>query len=137
ADVHAKFERGDYAGARSELYGEANPVWTDGRKQLNDLIVANKQLADRATDNIVNAVLSAKISMVFSLFIAVMAAAACGLLLMRSIIAPMQLIVRILETMRTGDLSSRLNLARKDEFNVVETGFNDMMVELTALVAQA
>ncbi len=137
AEVHAKYERGDYQGARTEFYGEVNPVWSEGRKQLNELIVANKQLADRATDNIVNAVLGAKISMVFSLLIAVMAAAACGLLLMRSIIAPMQLIVRILETMRTGDLSSRLSLSRKDEFNVVETGFNDMMTELTALVAQA
>jgi methyl-accepting chemotaxis protein WspA len=39
--------------------------------------------------------------------------------------------------MRTGDLSNRLNLERKDEFGAVETGFNDMMTELTALVSQA
>lgn len=137
AEVHAKYDRGDYAGARAEFYGEVNPVWLTGRKQLNDLIVANKQLADQATANIVNAVLAAKISMILSLLVAVLAAAACGLLLMRSIMAPMQLIVRILDIMRTGDLSTRLNLSRKDEFNAVETGFNDMMNELTALVAQA
>ncbi|RMO19658.1 methyl-accepting chemotaxis protein [Pseudomonas savastanoi] len=137
AEVHAKYDRGDYAGARAEFYGEVNPVWLTGRKQLNDLIVANKQLADQATANIVNAVLAAKISMILSLLVAVLAAAACGLLLMRSIMAPMQLIVRILDIMRTGDLSTRLNLSRKDEFNAVETGFNDMMTELTALVAQA
>ncbi|KPX34513.1 Methyl-accepting chemotaxis protein [Pseudomonas amygdali pv. eriobotryae] len=137
ADVHAKYDSGDYAGARAEFYGEVNPVWLTGRKQLNDLIVANKQLADQATANIVNAVLAAKISMILSLLVAVLAAAACGLLLMRSIMAPMQLIVRILDIMRTGDLSTRLNLSRKDEFNAVETGFNDMMTELTALVAQA
>ncbi|POZ99352.1 methyl-accepting chemotaxis protein, partial [Pseudomonas sp. MWU12-2312b] len=69
--------------------------------------------------------------------IAVIAAGLCGLLLMRAIMAPMQRIVEILEIMRTGDLSSRLNLARKDEFGAVETGFNDMMTELTALVSQA
>ncbi|PBP58544.1 methyl-accepting chemotaxis protein [Pseudomonas syringae] len=137
ADVHAKYDSGDYAGARAEFYGEVNPVWLTGRKQLNDLIVANKQLADQATANIVNAVLAAKISMILSLLVAVMAAAACGLLLMRSITAPMQLIVRILDVMRTGDLSTRLTLSRKDEFNAVETGFNDMVTELTALVAQA
>ncbi|KPZ09867.1 Methyl-accepting chemotaxis protein [Pseudomonas amygdali pv. ulmi] len=137
ADVHAKYDSGDYAGARAEFYGEVNPVWLTGRKQLNDLIVANKQLADQATANIVNAVLAAKISMILSLLVAVLAAAACGLLMMRSIMAPMQLIVRILDIMRTGDLSTRLNLSRKDEFNAVETGFNDMMTELTALVAQA
>ncbi|PBQ15212.1 methyl-accepting chemotaxis protein [Pseudomonas congelans] len=137
AEVHTKYDRGDYAGARAEFYGEVNPVWLAGRKQLNELIVANKQLADQATTNIVNAVLGAKVSMVLSLLIAIMAAAACGLLLMRSIMAPMQLIVSILDVMRKGDLSTRLSLSRKDEFNAVETGFNDMVTELTALVAQA
>ncbi|POD80026.1 methyl-accepting chemotaxis protein [Pseudomonas syringae group genomosp. 3] len=137
AEVHSKYDRGDYAGARAEFYSDVNPVWLAGRKQLNELIVANKQLADQATANIVNAVLAAKISMILSLLVAVLAAAACGLLLMRSIMAPMQLIVRILDIMRTGDLSTRLNLSRKDEFNAVETGFNDMMTDLTTLVAQA
>ncbi|KWT09201.1 MULTISPECIES: methyl-accepting chemotaxis protein [Pseudomonas syringae group] len=137
AEVHSKYDRGDYAGARAEFYSDVSPVWLAGRKQLNELIVANKQLADQATANIVNAVLAAKISMILSLLVAVLAAAACGLLLMRSIMAPMQLIVRILDIMRTGDLSTRLNLSRKDEFNAVETGFNDMMTDLTTLVAQA
>ncbi|WP_439850749.1 methyl-accepting chemotaxis protein [Pseudomonas syringae] len=136
-EVLVKYDRGDYAGARAELFGDVNPVWLAGRKQLNDLIVANKKLADEATNNIVDAVLAAKISMILSLLVAIMASAACGLLLMRSIMSPMQLIVRILDTMRTGDLSTRLSLARKDEFNTVETGFNDMMTELVALVAQA
>ncbi len=137
SEVLAKYDRGEYADARAEFFGDVNPVWLAGRKQLNDVIVMNKKLADEATNNIVNAVLAAKISMIVSLLVAIMAAAACGLLLMRSIMSPMQLIVRILDTMRTGDLSTRLNLARKDEFNTVETGFNDMMTELVALVAQA
>ncbi|MDF2643841.1 MAG: methyl-accepting chemotaxis protein, partial [Pseudomonas sp.] len=136
-EVHVAYERGDYLTARNEFYDQVNPVWTEGRRQLNEIIVANKRLADDATDNIVNAVLGAKVSMVISLLLAVAAAAACGLLLMRSIIAPMELIVRILGVMRTGDLSSRLKLDRRDEFNAVETGFNDMMADLNALVAQA
>lgn len=136
-ETHAAYERGDYVKARAEFYDQVNPVWTLGRKQLNDLIVTNKQLADKATDNIVAAVLTAKVGMIVSLLIAIIAAGACGLLLMRSIIAPMQRLVDILQVMRTGDLSQRLNLARNDEFNVVQTGFNDMMTELTALVAQA
>lgn len=137
AEVHAAYERGDYPVARAEFYEQVNPVWSEGRRQLNDIIVANKQLADSASQNIVNAVLGAKISMVISLLLAVLAAGTCGLLLMRSIIAPMELIVRILGVMRTGDLSSRLKLDRNDEFNAVETGFNDMMTDLNALVAQA
>lgn len=51
--------------------------------------------------------------------------------------SPMQRIVSVLEVMRSGDLSKRLNLERKDEFGAVETGFNDMMAEPTALVSQA
>ncbi len=116
---------------------QLTPAWTAGRMKLNDIINENKQVADNATAAIDDAVTAAKVSMFVSLAVAILAAGLCGLLLMRAIMAPMQRIVDILETMRTGDLSKRLNLERKDEFGAVETGFNDMMVELTALVSQA
>ncbi|QJI17485.1 MULTISPECIES: methyl-accepting chemotaxis protein [unclassified Pseudomonas] len=116
---------------------QLTPAWTAGRMKLNDIINENKKVADDATAAIDGAVAAAKISMGVSLLLAILAAALCGLLLMRAIMAPMKRIVDILETMRTGDLSKRLNLDRKDEFGAVETGFNDMMTELTALVSQA
>ncbi|TFZ33789.1 HAMP domain-containing protein, partial [Pseudomonas syringae] len=137
ADVSANDGGGDSAGGRAEFYGEVNPVWRTGRKHINELILANKQRADPATANIVSAVLAAKVSMLLSLLVAVLAAAACGLLLMRSITAPMQLIVRLLDVTRTGDLSTRLNLSRKDEINPVDTGLNDMGTRPTALAALA
>jgi methyl-accepting chemotaxis protein WspA len=137
SQVHLSYENGDYLDARTKFYDQTRPVWTLGRKQLNDIIVTNKKVADDATDNIVQEVGAAKISMVLSLLIAVIAAVACGLLLMRSIIAPMQRIVSILDVMRTGDLSQRLSLDRKDEFDAVQTGFNAMVTELTGLVSQA
>jgi methyl-accepting chemotaxis protein WspA len=137
SDVLKAYQSGDYATARTVFYGQVNPIWLQGRKQLNDLIVANKAVADQATANITSAVLTAKISMGISLVVAILAAVACGLLLMRTILAPMNRIVRILETMRTGDLSSRLTLDRNDEFGSVQTGFNDMVTELAALVSQA
>ncbi|WP_277760744.1 methyl-accepting chemotaxis protein [Pseudomonas sp. A34-9] len=121
-----------------KLFNEKlTPTWYSGRMKLNDIIGENKKVADQAMANIDDAVAAAKVSMFISLLIAVLAAGACGLLLMRAIMAPMNRIVKILEIMRTGDLSSRLNLDRKDEFGAVETGFNDMMTELTALVSQA
>ena len=130
-------QRGDLAAARKEFDTQLTPTWTAGRMKLNDIITENKNVADRATNAIDDAVSAAKISMFVSLLVAILAAGLCGLLLMRAIMAPMQRIVDILETMRDGDLSKRLNLERKDEFNAVETGFNDMMTELTALVSQA
>ncbi|MCR4541094.1 methyl-accepting chemotaxis protein [Pseudomonas sp. 18.1.10] len=130
-------QRGDLVAARKEFDTQLTPTWTAGRMKLNDIITENKDVADRATNAIDDAVSAAKFSMFLSLAVAILAAGLCGLLLMRAIMAPMQRIVEILGTMRDGDLSKRLNLERKDEFNAVETGFNDMMTELTALVSQA
>lgn len=116
---------------------ELTPIWAAGRNKLNEIISLNKNVADQSMGAIDGAVMEAKISMGVSLLIAVLASGLCGLLLMRAIMAPMNRIVEILDIMRTGDLSGRLNLARKDEFGAVETGFNNMMTELTALVSQA
>ncbi|TFF09756.1 methyl-accepting chemotaxis protein [Pseudomonas sp. BCA14] len=137
ATVVERLQNNDVAAARKLFDTEMTPAWTAGRMKLNDIITENKNVADHATNAIDDAVAAAKISMFVSLALAILAAALCGLLLMRAIMAPMQRIVSILGTMRDGDLSKRLNLERKDEFGAVETGFNDMMTELTALVSQA
>jgi methyl-accepting chemotaxis protein WspA len=136
-EVLARIDANDLPGANVLLEEQLTPIWIEGRMKLNDIITENKSVSDLATAAIDESVLSAKISMAVSLIIAIFAAGLCGLLLMRTITAPMKRIVEILDTMRTGDLSKRLNLARKDEFGAVETGFNDMMTELTALVSQA
>ena len=137
AKVLDLYQNKDFAQAHKVLGEELAPAWMAGRKALNDIIDGNRESAVLATDNIGQAVMTAKISMIVSLVIAVLAAALCGFLLLQAIMSPMQRIVSILEVMRSGDLSSRLNLERKDEFGAVETGFNDMMAELTSLVSQA
>ncbi|APC15751.1 methyl-accepting chemotaxis protein [Pseudomonas frederiksbergensis] len=131
------YQHKQYEQARIALEQELTPAWVDGRKQLSVVIDRNRDQSADATEAIRQAVTAAKISMGLSLLIAILAAGLCGLLLMRAIMAPMNRIVQILDIMRTGDLSSRLNLDRKDEFGAVETGFNDMMTELTSLVSQA
>ena len=133
----AAYGKKDYAEAQRIVLENLNPTWSEGRKQLNSLIDWNRRYADEATQNIVSAVSAAKLSMMISLALAVIAAAVCGLLLMRVITEPMQRIVRALETLRGGDLSVRMNLERNDEFGAVETGFNEMVSELTGLVSQA
>ncbi|MGF0239623.1 methyl-accepting chemotaxis protein [Rhodococcus sp. IEGM1300] len=133
-DLH---KRNQTAEAVKIFNEQLTPTWTAGRMKLNDIVRENKAVADEDIIAIDSAVFSAKVAMGISLLIALLAAGLCGLLLMRAIMAPMNRIVQILEVMRTGDLSGRLNLERKDEFGAVETGFNDMMTELTALVSQA
>lgn len=136
-EVRNAYEHKDIEQARRIFAEQLTPAWMDGRKQLDKIIERNRNVAESATDSIVSAVEVAKLIMGISLLIAVLVAGVCGLLLMRAITTPMRGIVQILELMRTGDLSSRLDLARKDEFGTVETGFNDMMSELTSLVSQA
>ncbi|MCE5976261.1 methyl-accepting chemotaxis protein [Pseudomonas sp. JR33AA] len=130
---------------REHNYGEAQrlitdvltPTWVDGRNHLNEVIENNRVSADAATNEIVSAVSTAKGSMVVSLLLAIVAAGICGLLLMRAISAPMQRIVHALDKLRSGDLSMRLSLDRKDEFGAIESGFNEMAEALANLVAQA
>ena len=136
-EVLDAYQQKDFEQARRILAEQMTPAWAAGRKQLDELIEFNREAAEAATDSIISSVVAAKLIMGISLLVAVISAGLCGLLLMRAIMAPMNRIVQILEIMRTGDLSSRLNLARKDEFGAVETGFNDMMTELTSLVSQA
>ena len=113
------------------------PAWIAGRKQLNAVIDLNRKAAGQASDAIAASVTAAKFSMGVSLLVAIVAAGVCGWLLLGSIMAPMQKLLKILTVMRTGDLSMRLNLGRKDEFHELETGFNDMMNDLNSLVSQA
>ncbi len=137
AKVLDAYRNGRFDQAQQLTINDMTPAWVAGRKSLNTLIDANRASAEEATSAIDSAVTVAKLTMLISLFLAVIAAGICGWLLLRAIMAPMQKLVKILEVMRTGDLSSRLNLGRKDEFAEVELGFNDMMTELTALVSQA
>jgi len=131
------YSQRNYAEAQRLINDVLTPAWVDGRTHLNDVIENNRASADAATRDIVSAVTTAKGSMIVSLLLAIVAAGVCGLLLMRAITAPMQRIVHALDKLRSGDLSVRLSLERKDEFGAIESGFNEMAEALANLVAQA
>nr|WP_268966531.1 MULTISPECIES: methyl-accepting chemotaxis protein [Pseudomonas] len=131
------YRKHDYAEAQRLITDVLTPAWVDGRKLLNEVIEHNRAAADADTNEIVGAVSTAKGSMMVSLLLAIIAAGICGLLLMRAITAPMQRIVHALDKLRSGDLSMRLSLDRKDEFGAIESGFNEMAEALANLVAQA
>ena len=104
---------------------------------IQDIVNENRRYLDRSATNISDAVTTSRISMLITLLIALGAAVACGLHLFRSLTVPMTRVVGVLDEMRTGDLTQRLRLERHDECGTLETGFNRMADELTALVAQA
>ncbi|MDF3864872.1 methyl-accepting chemotaxis protein [Pseudomonas denitrificans (nom. rej.)] len=127
----------DRDGARRLLLERLEPMWEDGRKTLNQLISLNKEIADAAASDIVDEVATAKAIMLISLLLAIVAAAVCGLLLMRAITEPVRQVVKGLQVMGSGDFTTRLAMERNDEFAVIETGFNGMAEELKGLVSQA
>ncbi|WP_296230905.1 methyl-accepting chemotaxis protein [Pseudomonas sp. UBA4617] len=131
------YRQHDYDGAQRLINDLLTPTWVDGRKHLTQVIEDNRAAADAATNDIVNAVSTAKGSMVVSLLLAIIAAGVCGLLSMRAISGPMQRIVHALDKLRSGDLSMRLSLERQDEFGAIQSGFNEMAEALANLVAQA
>nr|WP_277818099.1 methyl-accepting chemotaxis protein [Pseudomonas putida] len=131
------YRQRDYAEAERLIKDVLAPVWSQGRNHLNTMIEYNREAADTANHQIVGAVSTAKGSMIVSLLLAIIAAGICGLLLMRAITAPVQRVVHALDKLRSGDLSMRLSLERKDEFGAIESGFNEMAEALAKLVSQA
>ncbi|BBH44628.1 methyl-accepting chemotaxis protein [Pseudomonas sp. KU43P] len=136
-EVLDAYRQHNYAEAQRLISDVLTPAWVDGRKHLNTVIEHNRESADAATHEIVSAVSTAKGSMMVSLLLAIIAAGICGLLLMRAITAPVQRVVHALDKLRSGDLSMRLSLDRKDEFGAIESGFNEMAEALANLVSQA
>lgn len=133
----AAYQQRHFTEAMDLLEQELTPAWTSGRKQINAVVDLNRKAAEEAGASIERSVATTKLVMLCCLLVALIAAISCGLLLLRNIMAPTNKLLSILEVMRAGDLSVRLNLGRRDEFNAIETGFNAMMDELNALVSQA
>ncbi|MFJ4064877.1 methyl-accepting chemotaxis protein [Pseudomonas sp. NPDC089996] len=131
------YRQRQYAEAERLIAEALTPAWVEGRKHINTVIEHNREAAEAATHEIASAVNTAKGSMMVSLLLAMVAAGICGLLLMRAITAPVQRVVHALDKLRSGDLSMRLSLDRKDEFGAIESGFNEMAEALANLVAQA
>ncbi|KRC86031.1 chemotaxis protein [Achromobacter sp. Root83] len=136
ADILAPAMQADPARAQARIGSELRPSFYRGRDILAKMVTENKTQADDAAVSIRRAVQAAQTGMLVSLALAIVAAIICGFLLMRAIANPMRDIVKTLESTGGGDLTRRLKLARQDEFNAIETGFNGMVDELTTLVGK-
>ncbi|MBJ7263102.1 MAG: methyl-accepting chemotaxis protein [Burkholderiaceae bacterium] len=130
-------DSGDLRSARTRARLELKPLWGTGRETLQAMVQFNRERAQTSADQIGKSVDVAVGSTTVSLLLAVLAAAACGFLLMRAITYPMRDLVATLSVLGGGDLTRRLALKRNDEFAQVEQGLNAMAQELTTLVGQA
>ncbi|MDC6132815.1 methyl-accepting chemotaxis protein, partial [Burkholderia gladioli] len=136
ADAVQKARSGSHADAVS-AYARCTPVWEDVIRNANILVTENRSFADQSAQSIRESVSSTQITLATVVAVELVAALVMGWLLYRAVMRPMAELVGVHDVMRTGDLTRRLQLGRRDEFGTLETGFNRMADEITSLVAQA
>jgi methyl-accepting chemotaxis protein WspA len=113
------------------------PVWEAGQTATRALVDHNESFNAKSVESIRGSVQKSEATLIVIMLIAIAAAAVLGFMLMKALTVPMLRMVDVVDKMRTGDLTQRLALARRDEFGTLEEGFNRMTDELTGLVGQA
>jgi len=113
------------------------PVWEAGQTATRALVDHNESFNAKSVESIRGSVQKSEATLIVIMLIAIAAAAVLGFMLMKALTVPMLRMVDVVDKMRTGDLTQRLALARRDEFGTLEAGFNRMTDELTGLVGQA
>ncbi|SIT38036.1 Methyl-accepting chemotaxis protein [Paraburkholderia piptadeniae] len=113
------------------------PAWDNVLRTANELVTENRGQADDSAKAIRDSVASMEITLASALGVTLLVALVTGYSLYRAITVPMSSVVEVHNVMRTGNLTQRLKLGRRDEFSALEDGFNRMAEELNSLVAQA
>jgi methyl-accepting chemotaxis protein WspA len=112
-------------------------TWREVITAANTLVEENRKQADLSAQAIRDSVTGTEITLATALGVMLLSALVTGYMLHRSITRPMARLVEVHDAMRMGNLAQRLDLGRRDEFGVLEDGFNRMSDELASLVAQA
>jgi methyl-accepting chemotaxis protein WspA len=110
------------------------PKFETAQAAAEAIVDHNKTEADDSTRRITEAVTRARVVVLASVSVGLVVAFTFGYMLLRAITAPLGRLVGILDVMRTGNLSGRLNGESRDEFGTVANGFNRMTDELVGLV---
>jgi methyl-accepting chemotaxis protein WspA len=111
-----------------------DPEYDTVHGSIQKLIDDNKTQADESDDAITLAVSSGERDIVIGFATLVIVALGCGFLLQRAVTSPLTGIVRVMEQMRQGDFTQRVN--RDDEFGAVGQALNRMADDLKMLFGQ-
>jgi len=131
AGLEGKLTRDDNV---KRINAETDPEFTKVQSAAKDLMDYNKAGVLESTDRIRSSAVGARVGVLLTFGVGVAVAFLCGYFLLRAITRPLSGLVTVLDAMRTGDLSGRLNVDRGDEFGRLATGFNRMTDELAGLV---
>ena len=121
---------------RGAVRSEFDPIAAKLRTSLQAMVEYNKSEADESTQRIVSIVRTAELGLAVSFLVALALAALCGYLLFRAITVPLGKLLGIVDLMRRGDFSARLELQRRDEFSTLADGVNAMADDLAGLIGQ-
>lgn len=113
------------------------PAWAQARAVLTQLFETNQAFVDQAVQQIVTDAEFTKLSLLVAILVVLVVAVLSAIVLQRTISQPITQVVETFKILGSGDLSARLDMGRRDEFNAIEEGFNRMADELKSLVAQA
>lgn len=105
-------------------------------KNLTEVIVFNQQRAFALPDIVGDEILALLRGMIVAFALALVVAAVAGFSLLRAITKPLQQLKTLMNTMRKGDFTQRMQIVRQDELGDLGEGFNRMADEVMELVGQ-
>ncbi len=111
--------------------------WNSAYKAVAEMMQLNEEQVRHAMEGVNQAARANRATTIVSVLLAVLIALVSGFLLHRHLLRPIEATLVALKQLGTGDLSTRLNMQRRDEFNNIEQGFNNMADSLRGLVTQA
>jgi methyl-accepting chemotaxis protein WspA len=146
-DLYAEYQRTQQQILRlgADLkYNEANKLWRDtfdprfeaAREAIQAVVDYNKGVADGSIVQITSAIASAKLGMLIAFVLTLVLVFVSAHYLLRGISVPLGQLTAMVDVLRAGDFSQRVQLQRRDEFHALGEGFNRMTNELTELVGQ-
>jgi methyl-accepting chemotaxis protein WspA len=124
AEAQALFER-DFA-----------PLMETMKSVLDAQLDIDREHAVESMQAIRSDVTATNRGMLAAIGLAAVTAVVLGLLLLRSVSHPLQRVISVLDTIRQGDFTQRLQIDRRDEMGALASGYNRMIAELVGLVGQ-
>jgi methyl-accepting chemotaxis protein WspA len=126
----------DTKGANERWRKDLSPQFEKTLAAIEAVVDDKKASADKSMKAISGEVDTAKLVMLVSFLGAGLLTFICAYFLLNAITHPLDELRKVVELMRVGDFSKRVQLEREDEFNALAVGFNRMADDLTALVAE-
>lgn len=128
--------KGETPNERPAIKDAVEPIFLKLQSALQAMVEDHRGEANSATQRISSIVKTAELALAAGLLVALGLALLCGYFLFRAVTGPLNRLVGIVQLMRQGDFSGRLELDRRDEFSTLADGINAMADDLATLIGQ-